>query len=152
MVRDFETEFDVSSVISQIKEYVNKGQKELIAIHEIDSNPVKQNIIFFTNRYALDMWFNTERSVKILLSTAGSSPEGTFLKLFDLSRPLKALGIEVGIALPSISTTFSLSIKIRQISKTIHQKILIECWQYSEWPSVTALQSRHCFTHWTHRF
>ncbi len=104
-------------MFSKINEYLSECQQELIGIHETDSSPVKEYITFFTNHNSLDSWYNTERKIKILLSTAGSSPEGAFMRLFNLSPALSKLGIEVAIAYMSISTNFSLAIKVKENSR-----------------------------------
>jgi hypothetical protein len=87
-----------------------------MAIHESDATEFEDFIIFFTNHISLEKWFNSETNIKILLSTKGDEPKGEsiFKRLFNISKSLNKLNIEIGIALPSISDDFSLKVKVNE--------------------------------------
>jgi hypothetical protein len=87
-----------------------------MAIHESDATEFEDYITFFTNRISLEKWFNSEKNIKILLSTLGDEPKGEsiFKRLFNISKSLNRLKIEIGIALPSISDDFSLKVKVNE--------------------------------------
>jgi hypothetical protein len=52
------------------------------------------------------------------LQTKGKAPQGTFIQLFELCKDLKERDIGIGIAIPSISTNFSLMVKIAGLPET----------------------------------
>ncbi|CAG8591632.1 2234_t:CDS:1, partial [Ambispora gerdemannii] len=119
IVHDFdECEFSAMNVYSNIETFVSTGKRELIDVHESDAIFMKAKISFFPSLDALNRWMDTESNIKILLYTKGNSPDGAFRRLFNISNAFQKLGIEIGIALPSISNDFSLVIKIYEKKET----------------------------------
>ncbi|CAG8563982.1 10873_t:CDS:2 [Ambispora gerdemannii] len=113
IVHDFDKcEYSAMNVYSNIETFVSMGKRELIDVRENDAIIMKAKISFFPSLDVLDRWIYPESNIKILLYTKGNSPDGAFRRLFNISNALQKLGIEIGVALPSISDDFSLVIKI----------------------------------------
>lgn len=121
VVHEYSTsDYCVLNVYAKIEEFVFKGQSELSGVHETDANITKAERKLFSNSSTLNEWMSTETNIKMLLRTSGESSDGAFRRLFELSKSLHKSGIEIGIAFPSISKEFSLTIKVHGESVT-HQ-------------------------------
>ncbi|XP_061435665.1 uncharacterized protein LOC133360810 [Lethenteron reissneri] len=108
------SDFSVVDLYAKVEDFVVDGKRELGGIHAEDETRMGADICLLTNRESLREWISTESNIKILLYTKGDSTSGAFNRLFNLSQTLKELNIEVGIALPSISDSFCLSIKVKE--------------------------------------
>nr|XP_032834298.1 uncharacterized protein LOC116956641 isoform X1 [Petromyzon marinus]XP_032834300.1 uncharacterized protein LOC116956641 isoform X1 [Petromyzon marinus] len=108
------SDFSVVDLYAKVEEFVVDGKRELGGIHAEDETRMGADICLLTNRESLREWISTESNIKILLYTKGDSTSGAFNRLFNLSQTLKELNIEVGVALPSISDSFCLSIKVKE--------------------------------------
>ncbi len=119
-VWNFEKEFKMDEVQLKIKQLVAEGKSELNAVHLDDAKDADllSHISIFTKELSLESWLNTERYIKIFLQTKGKAPQGTFIQLFELCKDLKERDIGIGIAIPSISTNFSLMVKIAGLPET----------------------------------
>ncbi|XP_075910970.1 uncharacterized protein LOC116956927 [Petromyzon marinus] len=124
--------FSAVDISAKVDKFVMDGKHELDAIHEKDATQMEAEICIFTNRALLNEWMNTEANIKILLQTKGDPSSGVFHRLFKISHALKEQNIDVGIALPSISDNFSLTIKARE-----HQK----CYQAADIPLILRIIS-----------
>ncbi|CAG8746196.1 564_t:CDS:2, partial [Gigaspora margarita] len=116
-------DFSIVKVCAKIESFVLYGKHELNSIYERDATRMNVNIIYFTNSNELNEWLYSGISVKILLRTGidsskTNSTNGAFQTLFKIVNALRERNIEVGIALPSVSTDFSLEIKDHRRSKT----------------------------------
>lgn len=122
MVKRYDSEFRPWEVVNDILQFKEDAKKQLAGIRasdvegivDEDGNP---SIRFFSNATDLADWYNTERTIKILLKTdfKETSPTGVFIKLYDMSPTLAKYGIEVGVAFPNISEgQFTLTYKTQK--------------------------------------
>nr|XP_032834726.1 interferon-induced very large GTPase 1-like [Petromyzon marinus]XP_032834728.1 interferon-induced very large GTPase 1-like [Petromyzon marinus] len=131
LIEEYEmSNFSAIDIYTKVDKFVMDGKHELDGIHEKDVTQMEAKICTFTNRELLNEWMNTESNIKILLQTKGGRSSGVFHRLFKISHALKEQNIDVGIALPSISDDFSLTIKARE-----HQK----CNQVADIPLILGI-------------
>ncbi|XP_061434127.1 uncharacterized protein LOC133359660 [Lethenteron reissneri] len=121
IIEEYEmSQFSAVDIYTKVDKFVMDGKHELDGIHEKDATQMEAEICTFTNRALLNEWMNTESNIKILLQTKDGPSSGVFHRLFKISYALKEHNIDVGIALPSISDNFSLTIKAREHQKCYH--------------------------------
>ncbi len=115
----FEEEFGLDGIKDKIKEFINFAKQELNGVHFDDALEISKDLIYLTNKSQMEEWLNKEKTIKILLMTNGKPPHQTFLEIFDTINVLKKLDFEIGIAFPSVSDGFSLTVRTEK-SKTVY--------------------------------
>jgi hypothetical protein len=85
----------------------------LRSIGEADIEDSIKFIEILTNENQLENFIKGERKTKVWLHTKQNSPEGVFMKFYDMAESLSEFGIKVGVALQSISPKFELCIKVK---------------------------------------
>ncbi|CAN0210923.1 unnamed protein product [Lampetra planeri] len=141
IIEEYEmSHFSAVDIYTKVDKFVMNGKHELDGIHEKDATQMEAEICIFTNRELLNEWMNTESNIKLLLQTKGGPASGVFHRLFKISHALKEHNIDVGIALPSISDNFSLTIKARE-----HQQI----YQVADIPLILGIVSATISTDWS---
>ena len=65
-----------------------------------------------TNQNKLKNFIIGDKEIKILLHTDHESPEGVFLRFYEMAKPLKCLGCRLGVAVQAISPKFESIVKV----------------------------------------
>lgn len=117
-IRNLGKDLSLTVVHDKAMDFVLEGRELLKAI---GYNCIEDShkIFIFTNPRDRDLWFKATKPLKILLQ--GGNTEfcrNTLVKLYVLSTKLESIGIQIGIALPNISSDKnSLTLKINSIEE-----------------------------------